>query len=216
MKGLLHSKLFRQKLIRWVFMYIAVICLTSTVITYSRYISKLQGDSTTTSAKFDVKILKDGMVCNEESDTCNLNYNALRPREIITYTFTLDSSNLGVSAQLFTRIGVASDFKVLKVVETSGSGSKTLYSSDGTITGNTSYHEGMGTDEQDTAKYNSFVVDNYININDTSRSTQYVYEVQMQYTGGGHLDSDGDYEFSQESPNVSKAIQVGFSAIQKD
>ncbi len=216
MKGLLHSKLFRQKLIKWVFMYIAVIGLATTVITYSRYMSKLQGTTKASPAKFNVKILKDGMVCNENNETCNLNYNGLRPREVITYTFSLDTTELEVSADLFTRIGVDSNFEIIRVVETAGSGSRTIYSKDGVLTSDTSYHENTGTNNQSTAKYNSIVVDHDVKISDTSRPITYTYEVDIQYTGGGQTNSDGDYVFSQVNPNISKAIQVGFSAIQKD
>ena len=41
---LLHSKLFRQNLFKWIFMYIAALGLLTSVITYSKYITALIHD----------------------------------------------------------------------------------------------------------------------------------------------------------------------------
>ena len=41
MKGLLHSKRFKENLYRWLFMYVGVIALLTTVITYSKYVTQL-------------------------------------------------------------------------------------------------------------------------------------------------------------------------------
>ena len=54
MKGLLHSKLFRKNLFTWLFMYIIVIGLFTTVVTYSKYISSMQNADKTITSRQDL------------------------------------------------------------------------------------------------------------------------------------------------------------------
>ncbi len=84
MKGLLHSKKFRANLYKWLFMYVGVMGLLTTVITYSKYISSLGGNDETRGTKFEMKLTPEGCV----SEVCLLgNY---RPMNEIEYDFDVD------------------------------------------------------------------------------------------------------------------------------
>lgn len=114
MKELLHSKLFRRNLYKWLFMYVGVMCLLTSVITYSRYITKMQNDDTARVAKFNVAITNDN-ICNESEDKCH--YGTLRPTEEYEYFFTVDTTELEVKTLLVTIINVNKDFTNIKLYD---------------------------------------------------------------------------------------------------
>lgn len=84
MKGLLHSKRFKANLRKWLFMYVGVMGLLTTVITYSKYISSFGGTDKSRATKFEIEVTPEGCT----SDVCLLgNY---RPMNEIEYDFDVD------------------------------------------------------------------------------------------------------------------------------
>ena len=61
MKGLLRSKRFRHNLYKWVTMYVGVMLLFTVVVTYSRYMSSLEGSDQAKVARFEVGIRHKGI-----------------------------------------------------------------------------------------------------------------------------------------------------------
>lgn len=124
MNGLLHSKTFRKNLSRWIFMYIAVICLLTSVITYSKYISSLGVHDEVRASKFDVEITPlptDGVECTLESDKsyteCVLK-NTIRPTKPVAFYFKIDLSNMEVSSDVYVRASlgnIGATSSVLKI-----------------------------------------------------------------------------------------------------
>lgn len=114
MKGLLHSKVFRANLYKWLFMYIGVLGLLTTVITYSKYISSFQSSDQARAAKFNVKITYDNK-CENSSSECY--YGELRPTQDIEYYFTVDTTELEVTTLLVTNIKVNDDFTNVKLYD---------------------------------------------------------------------------------------------------
>ena len=114
MKELLHSKLFRRNLYKWLFMYVGVMCLLTSVITYSKYITSMQNDDTARVAKFNVKITNND-VCDELEDKCH--YGTLRPTEDYEYYFTVDTTELEVKTLLVTIVSVHDDFNIIKLYD---------------------------------------------------------------------------------------------------
>lgn len=116
MKGLLRSKLFRKNLFTWLFMYITVIGLFTTVVTYSKYISSMQQSDTARVAMFDAAITYDG-VCSSinENEICDIG--TYRPTSELSYYFTVDTRNLEVSTVFVTRISVLEYFKNIKIYD---------------------------------------------------------------------------------------------------
>lgn len=114
MKELLHSKLFRRNLYKWLFMYVGVMCLLTSVITYSKYITSMQNDDTARVARFEVKITNNS-VCDESEDKCD--YGTLRPTEDYEYYFTVDTTGLEVKTLLVTIVSVHEDFNNIKLYD---------------------------------------------------------------------------------------------------
>lgn len=116
MKGLLHSKRFRTNLYKWLCAYVGVMLLLTTVITYSKYISKFLGETEAPrTAKFDVEIKpltcldeKTGKTCNQDS------YWSTLP---IAYYFYVDTSELEVSTKLKVTLDVNENFEVESIEE---------------------------------------------------------------------------------------------------
>lgn len=114
MKGLLHSKKFRTNLYKWLFLYVGVMMLFTSVVTYSRYITSLQTDEQSRVASFEVGI--DYMNCknvatNDTKRICNSG--DYRPTSEMKYYFTIDTTKLEVNSLFVLSITVKPEFKVL-------------------------------------------------------------------------------------------------------
>jgi len=108
MKGLLHSKRFKQNLAKWLFMYVGVMMLLTTVITYSKYISSFGVSDEARSTKFSVKIKPDdNITC--DGVTCNLG--STRPTSLIEYGFTINVEEVEVTSDLYITITLDDSFK---------------------------------------------------------------------------------------------------------
>ena len=116
MKGLLHSKKFKNNLFKWIFMYIMTIGLFTSVVTYSKYISNMNSDDTARVALFDASITYDG-VCSGTMENERCDIGKFRPTSNISYYFTVDNRNLEVSTIFLTRITVLDVFKDIKIYD---------------------------------------------------------------------------------------------------
>jgi len=187
MKGLLHSKLFRKNLCKWFFMYIAVIGIFTSVVTYSKYISSMQSNADKTKvAKFDASITYD-RICTEieENQICDIG--SYRPTSNISYYFTVDTTNLEVSTMFITRITILDVFKNIKIYDvTENEIEMTNFTNNGNV---------------------------YTLIEDINLGQNYIrkYKVTMDFNSGAALDND----YSSEH-NINGAVIVGYSATQKD
>lgn len=108
MGGLLHSKTFRQNLSRWVFMYIAIICLLTSVITYSKYISSLGAKDEARASKFNVLIepLPVDSECTstgEQGGALVISCGSKRPTSVINYYFKV-VSEVEVPSNIILRV----------------------------------------------------------------------------------------------------------------
>lgn len=102
MKGLLHSKKFKTNLYKWLFMYVGVMLLFTTVITYSKYISSMDGDDEARPARFIVKV--------EPLECTNCNLTAYRPTSKIEQNFQINLEELEVTTDLELTITVDNDY----------------------------------------------------------------------------------------------------------
>ncbi len=110
MSNLLHNKLFRLNLLRWFVLYIGVIFIFTTVVTYSKYITSIPSEHKARTAKFNVTITND-KICSSLSNLCNLEY--YKPYAEIEYYFTVDTSELEVLSDLLVTINVNKEFRIL-------------------------------------------------------------------------------------------------------
>ncbi len=114
MKGLLHSKRFKNNLKKWLFMYVGVMGLLTTVITYSKYMSKFEGSSVASVAIFNVDInYSDCESTDIKEDGINVCQSAIkRSTSVIDYYFTVDTTGLEVNTLLALTIYVNKDFNI--------------------------------------------------------------------------------------------------------
>lgn len=89
MDELLHNKRFRSNLYKWVFAYVGVLLLFSSVVTYSKYITSLEQGDSSKPAKFDVKISCPD--CSITSDNV-IDTGSFRPTQNIEYYFQISPS----------------------------------------------------------------------------------------------------------------------------
>lgn len=109
MKGLLHSKRFRRNLKRWICMYVGVLILFTSVVTYSRYVSNLSLNDEAKVTKFNVNIGK-GEASTESGKDPFL------PTDTIYYTFTV-TPDFEVKTLLALTVNAEDRFTIESIVE---------------------------------------------------------------------------------------------------
>ena len=211
MKGLLQSKIFRKNLKKWLCMYVGALLLLTTVVTYSKYISKYNVDDDARITKFDVtvkNIENENLTCTGEIDkldcTTKDNY---RPTTIIPYEFIV-SPNFEVNTLLATTIYVPASFNIETLEEIDG---KTLYNEkenikDSSITISKLKNKNEKGEEPDTATIITITrkIDTADIINTNAPKS---YRVSIKYN------YDEEKYADEVKENIS-VIKVGYSATQ--
>lgn len=188
MKKLLHSKVFRRNLFNWLLMYIAVIGLFTSVVTYSKYISSFQSDGIARVAKFDASITYDG-ICSDlvEPEICNIG--KFRPKTNLSYYFTVDTTELEVTTIFVTRITILKQFKNIKIYD--------ITEIEKEIT---------DFDIEITDKEIIYTLTEELEISDMYKRK---YKITMDYD---YENNDDDHS---EEHQINGAVTVGYSAVQK-
>ena len=191
MKGLLHSKRFRTNLYRWLFMYVGVMMLLTTVITYSKYLTNFgdyHDDTRITTFRASIAYTDE----NGEECLTSCNTGTYRPTSKIKYYFTVDTE-FEVLADLFLTIRIEDtykdDFKIVSIRKIK----------EGEI--ETNNPETIVNDVKKSIEVS-------VEPNQDLHST---YEVVVQYSGT--LDKDKTSTFDATGKDV---IAVGYAAEQKD
>lgn len=202
MKGLLHSKRFKENLYRWLFMYVGVIALLTTVITYSKYVTRLiPTEEKALPAKFDVEISNTDSAGNDCTKVECVTTGIYRPTSEIKYYFKF-KADLEVSAEilLLVRINEAyrDDFKIVSVKESKVNGFETV-TNDSTNNPESIYRVKL-ENEQDS-------------ITGEYKPIEKVYEVTVQYKDLDSFNSKTDSNDFLEAKNV---LEVGYTAEQKN
>lgn len=108
MKGLLHSKRFRNNLKRWLLAYVGVLVLLTTVVTYSKYISSLNSKDLARPAKFQVSF-ENNTVCNQEKqEKCVTK--SYYPDSLVDYNFSIDMRGTEVKTIMIVTIYFQKEF----------------------------------------------------------------------------------------------------------
>lgn len=212
MKGLLQSKRFRKNLKKWLCMYVGALLLLTTVITYSKYISKFNLDDEARVTKFDVTIKNienENLSCTGEIEKLECTTTSTyRPTTKIPYEFIVEP-NFEVNTLLSTTIYVPANFNIETLEEING---KVLYDyekeeeKDSSITINKIKNKNEEGVEVDTATI--ITITKKIDVTDTDNSnTSKSYKVTIKYN------YDEEKYDSEAKENLS-VIRVGYSATQ--
>lgn len=128
MGWLLHSKMFKEKLTKWIIMYVAVMCLLGSVITYSKFISDLKQDPEGAStASFNVAITPKATCGEKPIKITNSNQEEIevivkdcslttRPTKDLEYIYNVDYNGLDVNTEVIVRIAFAPEISNYKEV----------------------------------------------------------------------------------------------------
>lgn len=133
MKNLFHSKLFKRRLVKWIFMYCSVMVLLTMVVTYSRYMTSHAVGDSVRSAKFKIDI--QNVLCSEMAPSIQKNMSCfdakkdytseegLRPNPKSSFYFKMNTSELEVSSKVVVFItlddeqNVFSNYQLYDVTE---------------------------------------------------------------------------------------------------
>ncbi len=220
MKGLLHSKRFKKNLYKWLFMYVVVIGLLTTVITYSRYISSWYQSAETKVKNFDVTI--DKLTCTDYENEAACSYN--RPTAPVPFYFKVDTSKLETKALFILTFHIDNKFEIIGIDEVTKDSSQN-------VTYKTIYGEvGNGRyDLIDTTNYkkptSSAAILELSRTLEAKQIDETIYRVTVKYTPSRVYDAYGnflyydfsdDQNFSSGNANIEKVVQVDYSATQLD
>ncbi len=114
MGGLLHIKRFRQNMLKLFVIYLVVILSTTSVITYSRYITSMESTSYARPARFNIDVTK-GDICVAESTVCNVT--KYKPYDKLDYYFSVDTSQLEVTTMMVTTIDIDTHYNFVNIYE---------------------------------------------------------------------------------------------------
>ena len=211
MKGLLQSKIFRKNLKKWLCMYVGALLLLTTVVTYSKYISKYNVDDDSRITKFDVtvkNIENENLTCTGEIDKLDCTTkDTYRPTTKIPYEFVV-TPNFEVNTLLATTIYVPASFNIETLEEING---KVLYDEkenikDSSITISKIKNKNEKGEEVDTATIITITkkidTDDIINSN-----TPKTYKITIKYN------YDEETYLTADKENLS-VIKIGYSATQ--
>lgn len=190
MKYLFRSKRFRRNLGKWSMMYLSVMFLFHTVVTYSKYISQMGSSDEARVANFQVDIQYDqcenyvteSICTNTTCDpirVCNAGY--YRPTSPISYYFMVDTRGLEVKSLFLLNVSVHTDFEVQSFE-------------------NLTDHVNLTSSFQDNeAKISRDIL--------AGQGKKTFYKVVVQYKG------DPSFKFDVEK-QYGQVVQVGYSAKQ--
>lgn len=192
MNWMLHSKLFKKNLVKWLLMYGGVILLFTSVITYSKYVSQMMSSDSARVAKFIIDIEPNNCVSSNDS---NCNIGNVRPTKI-DYYFTVDTSELEVNSDLILNIYLNRKFSFFnnnaEVLEIDGD-SIPLEAKSRTSIGDNSYQIYQYSDK--------------VNVSNLERKKIKKYKVSVKFN------SDNFYT-ENFNDNIYDIVRVGYSLIQ--
>jgi hypothetical protein len=211
MKGLLQSKIFRKNLKKWLCMYVGALLLLTTVVTYSKYISKFNMDEDARITKFDVtvkNIENENLTCTGEIDKLDCTTkDTYRPTTKIPYEFVV-TPNFEVNTLLATTIYVPASFNIERLEEIDGD---PLYDEkenikDSSITISKLKDKNEKGEEVDTATI--ITITKKIDTDDIINSNKpKTYKITIKYN------YDEETYLTADKENLS-VIKIGYSATQ--
>lgn len=207
MNKLLHNKTFRDNLKKWLGLYICTLLVITTVVTYSRYISKMTGKDDARVAKFAISI-DDKKICSSlTSDNCIDDIATefeFKPYDDLDYYFTVNTNDLEVKTYVVLDIKADSHFDVESITDVTGNDSK---SSLDIVNTNATFDDGKTSLSYDsTNNFYSLTTDVGPG---TDLLTSKTYKVRLKLKDDFYNDNSRTYK-------QNEAVYVGFSATQEN
>ncbi len=216
MKDLLRSKKFQKNLRKWLILYIGVLALLSSVVTYSKYITSLESKDSARVAKFDVSVLACS-IDEEGKQVCNTG--KMRPTSVIEYVFTL-KPDVEVKTDVFLTM-LLNDKFILRDLSVIKDGKETSMKSKFLSHCVDSNGNSIDCKDKDLQVSSSVGVPyTWKESIDAGSSSQFIYHVKVQYNNCPNKDVCENNEMSEDYSNILKdlydIVRIGYSAIQKN
>lgn len=211
MSKLLHNRLFRTNLLRWFVLYIGVLFIFTTVVTYSKYITMLPAEDKARPAKFNVSITDD-KICSTLSDLCDLA--SYKPYDEIEYYFTVDTTEVEVLADIVLKITVNQEFRIVNFTYVGDSdfdidfpdiGEVPDHLNDIVLPDNSELSY-VNDDEEDSTKNNIITI---VGETGAYKSKKQTYKLRLKFNKDAY---DSGYISKHD---YDKIVKVGYSASQK-
>lgn len=173
-------------------MYVGVLVCFTTVVTYSKYISKMVNTDSARVAKFDVTInpLNCNPTLNDETKKCNIGIN--RPTRI-DYAFSVDTTNIEVQTQLYIYFYINKSF----ILNPSLSSDAIKNATD------------VGLRRINNVDYEVYKFTDNIDIADVNRKLKKEYIISVKYNSLSKL-----YDEVIDDASLNDIVRVGYSAMQ--
>ncbi|MDE6285277.1 MAG: hypothetical protein K2M17_05980 [Bacilli bacterium] len=203
MKGLLHSKRFRNNLYHWLIMYAGVLLLLTSVVTYSKYLSTFNSEDKARVAKFNIHFDNDSTnneKCkSEKAEGLECEVGQYRPTSEIPILFTIETE-LEVTTKLTLDIYAKDGFKLKDLIEIPNA-----KENDGSIT----YYSYIDGKYHEISEPQENVNIARIRLEKTIQTTNGIKILKYQVTAK----YKDDYQNFQ-SDEAHKAIEIKYSATQ--
>lgn len=201
MKSLLQSKRFRKNLYRWLGMYIGVILLFASVITYSKYMIGFSGKDNARVAKFNIDVnYNETSGCKPGTTETTCLVGKYRPTSKIPYYFTVNTKKIEVRTLFALTINVDSNFEIIELAQLDIGKNETEF---------------KPVDLTDKKEENKIILTNTTAPNSGS---EIKYRITVRYKGANILiDSEGNpyYEYNTDNiETIGKIVTVDYSAEQ--
>ncbi len=223
MKGLLQSKRFKSNLRKWLFMYVGVMALLTSVITYSKYITSMMADpDSATVPKFNV--FTEQLECPSADKECLNEYRPTGQR--IPFYFTVNSEEIETEADLILTFAILNKFELIEISEI-----ETEVQGDGTpITKQTKIYDGETKSCEngyvclsDNTGFDTGIEESDLTLS-IKRDTIYTskgestYKVVVKYNCKETTEEacDLDKVFGTNKELDLEVVKIGYSAIQRD
>lgn len=199
MKNLFSNVNFRRNLYRWIGMYVGVMLLFTTIVTYSKYIAHLTNEASSRVAKFDVGIEYLGIDgCKAGKDEAICQTGLYRPMSEIPYHFRVNTA-FEVRVFFVLTMHIAEDFEVVAL-----------------------YSKSEGDDTYQPVDFNKTAT-NEIRLEKTTapnEDSNTEYMVVVKYKGENlafYNQEEGNtpyYRYEEKKAVSQKVVTVDYSAVQ--
>lgn len=201
MEILMQSERSRKNLYKWLGMYIAVLLLFTTVVTYSKYITKLSSSDDARVASFNMDIDYQNVNGCKAGNNEECLVGKYRPTSEIPYYFTVDTSGLEVRTFFVLSVNVPYPYEIVRITRLEDK--KVVTPTEG------------NSEELNRINLSEVV--------EASKGKKLSYELVIRYNGGkivededgnSYYDENAEIGASQKDESLEKVVTVDYSMDQ--
>ncbi len=191
------SKQLKKNLLKWIFMYVSVIALFTSVVTYSKYISSFKQEEQARAAKFIFKINPIANSCSDNDEVTSLCTVSQKRPTSLNYSFEIDTSLMEVNATYHFSLYINNAFAPFSNDFLTDEGKNVIET-----------NKGSSNVKIGSSIYTIYTLQEQIEANLNSQNKK-TYNVHLKYNGGIN-----GYKALSENQTY-QVLVVGYSVVQK-